>query len=93
MPTNEMNNVTDRFPVRTVETYKEAVQQLTLSLKDTEAANVKGLKFDSVFNSLEYFHVCQPGLPPCIGHDLFEGVVAYNRYFVKLNKNGSHTHS
>ncbi|CAM4558223.1 unnamed protein product [Leuciscus chuanchicus] len=31
----------------------------------------------------------QPGLPPCIGHDLFEGVVAYDlaiylRYFIKI---------
>ena len=46
------------------------------------------MKFDSVFNSLLYFHVCQPGLPPCIGHDLFEGIVAYDlaiylKYFVK----------
>ena len=37
---------------------------------------------------LEYFHVCQPGLPPCLGHDLFEGIVSadlslYIEYFVK----------
>lgn len=34
---------------------------------------------------------CQPGLPPCIGHDFFEGVVAYDlsiyiQYFVKVKK-------
>lgn len=25
-----------------------------------------GLKLDSLFNELTYFHVCQPGLPPCL---------------------------
>ncbi len=25
-----------------------------------------------------YFHVCQPGLPPCLGHDIFEGVASYD---------------
>ena len=40
--------------------------------------NHKGIKFDSVFNSLSTFHVCTPGLPPCLGHDLFEGVVKHD---------------
>lgn len=35
----------------------------------------KGVKSRSVLNSLMYYHVCAPGLPPCIAHDLFEGVV------------------
>lgn len=61
------------FPVRTVDNYKEAVQLL----QDSEATTVKGVKFDSLFNDLQYFHVCQPGLPPCIGHDICEGVVAF----------------
>lgn len=34
------------------------------------------MNFDCIFNSPKYFHVAQPGLPPCIGHDLFEGVIA-----------------
>lgn len=38
----------------------------------------RGIKFDSVFNRLDFYHVCQPGLPPCLGHDLFEGVLAYD---------------
>lgn len=37
-----------------------------------------GIKFDSKFNDLSFFHVCQPGLPPCLGHDLCEGVVLYD---------------
>ena len=48
-----------------------------------------GVKFDSPFNALHFFHVCNPGLPPCIAHDVFEGVVAFDlqlfiKYFVVL---------
>lgn len=48
----------------------------------------QGIKFESIFNQLNFFHVCNPGLPPCLGHDLFEGVVAYDlalfiKYFVE----------
>lgn len=27
-------------------------------------------------SNLTFFHIWQPGLPPCLGHDLFEGVVS-----------------
>lgn len=82
---DQLDNVSQCFPVRTVDTYKEAVQLLQQSNVD----EVKEIYCDSVFNSLKHFHVCQPGLPPCIGHDLFEGVVAYDlaiylRYFIKV---------
>lgn len=40
-----------------------------------EVSDVLGIKFDSVFNSLKHCHVCDPGLPPCLRHDLFEGHV------------------
>lgn len=81
----EIENVNQSFPVRTVEAYKEAVQLL----QENDVSDVKGIHCDSVFNSMKYFHVCQPGLPPCNGHDLFEGVVAhdlaiYLRYFIKV---------
>lgn len=54
-------------------------------------AHSGGIKFDSLFNELSYFHVCQPGLPPCIGHDLFEGIVSadlslYIQHLVKVDK-------
>lgn len=47
-----------------------------------------GVKKKSVLNELKYFHVCSPGLPPCLAHDLLEGVVAsdtmvYLNYLVK----------
>ncbi|CAG9763786.1 unnamed protein product [Ceutorhynchus assimilis] len=50
-----------------------------------------GVKTNSVLNELQYFHVCLPGLPPCLAHDLLEGVVAidtmvYLNYLVKQKK-------
>lgn len=52
---------------------------------------VDGVKKDSVFNSLQHYHVCQPGLPPCLGHDLFEGIVSvdlqlYLKHLVAIGK-------
>ncbi|XP_073847068.1 uncharacterized protein [Musca autumnalis] len=38
----------------------------------------KGVLRNSCLNSLKYFHVCNPGLPPCIAHDLFEGIVPFD---------------
>jgi hypothetical protein len=43
--------------------------------RNTDLQN-KGIKFDSVFNTLQTFHVCNPGLPPCLGHDMFHGAFA-----------------
>lgn len=44
MPREEIGNVSVRFPVRTVENYKEAVQLL----QDSEATTGNGVKFDSL---------------------------------------------
>lgn len=67
---------------RTSSSYKSAI---------ADGAGTTGIKFDSVLNALEYYHVCSPGLPPCLAHDLFEGVVAYDlalylQYFIKIQK-------
>lgn len=83
----ELHDLQKGAPPRTVQNYNEAVEEL----QSGALTESRGLKFDSVFNSLTYFHVCQPGLPPCIGHDVFEGIVAYDlaiyiRYFVKVKK-------
>lgn len=66
------------------------VENYNLSVHQAEKSKtiVKGIKQNSPLNELNYFHVCNPGLPPCIAHDLFEGVVAYDlmyciKYFVK----------
>ena len=53
VPRKEIGNVSVRFPVRTVENYKEAVQLL----QDSEATNINGVKFDSFFVGLKYFHM------------------------------------
>jgi len=70
--------------IRTPQSYEKAIAELNESDLDV----VEGVKFQSIFNRLKSFHVCQPGLPPCVAHDLFEGVVAFDaplflRYFVK----------
>lgn len=60
--------------LRTVDSYNDALAELA-------NGNVKvcaGIKFNSIFNNLTSFHVCNPGLPPCVAHDLFEGVVCYD---------------
>lgn len=51
--------------------YNEA---LSLLSGNNSLNSVHGIKFDSIFNSLKYFHVADSGLPPCLAHDIFEGV-------------------
>lgn len=60
------------YAPRTIETYNNAINLIDKN------NSYEGIKFNSIFNELQYFHVCAPGLPPCIGHDLFEGVVAFD---------------
>jgi len=59
---------------RTVENYCADIQS---------AANYgdsHGIKCDSMLNKLAHYHVSTRGLPPCLGHDLFEGVVAVDLF-------------
>ena len=51
----------------------------------------QGVKFNSEFIKLKHFYVCNPGLPPSLGHDLFEGIVNFNvalvlKYLIKKRK-------
>ena len=62
----------NRYPIRTVDNYNEDLAKL-----ENDGCST-GLKCDSVFNQLSFYHVCLPGLPPCIGHDLLEGVVKHD---------------
>jgi hypothetical protein len=73
---------------RTSESYNAAVQHMQVN---PDIRIYQGIKWNSIFNELQHFNVCQPGLPPCLGHDLFEGVIAYDlplyiKYFVKTKK-------
>jgi hypothetical protein len=77
---------------RTVDNY----QRVTADLENGLADNSYGIKFGSIFNTLEHFHVCKPGLPPCLGHDLFEGVVAFDlamfiKHLVNVEKKFTYT--
>ena len=54
----------------------------------SSVGHYQGLKEDSIFNQLSFFHVSAPGLPPCLAHDLLEGIIAYDmllyvQHFVK----------
>ena len=69
--------------IRTVASYQEAI---SLS---TGMSNYLGIKHSSIFNELNHFHVVG-GLPPCVAHDIFEGVLQYDmilfiNYFVSKN--------
>lgn len=50
-------------PERTIKSYNKAVE----TLKNGTLDIYNGIKFNSVFNDLLYFHICEPGMPPCIG--------------------------
>lgn len=65
---------------RTADSYNNALNNID------GKATYKGIRFNSVFNRLKYHHVCKPGLPPCLGYGILEGVVAYDLklYFDKL---------
>lgn len=57
--------------IRTKERYQKALRKLAR----TSAYSYKGVKYNSAFNELDYFHVSDPGMPCCLGHDLFIGGV------------------
>ena len=69
--------------LRTPESYDECV------IKALRMGKMfKGIKKNSPLNQIKSYHVCNPGLPPCIAHDLFEGIVQYDlmlaiKYFLK----------
>lgn len=72
---------------RTPQGYDSAAADLQVE----DSQHIKGIKANSVFNALTSFHVCKPGLPPCLDHDIFEGVLSYDvalylKYFIKKKK-------
>lgn len=71
-------------PEHTAESYNSAVR----TLESEGRQNVEGVKFKSIFNSLNFFNVCMPGLPHSLGHDIFEDILSYDiayylKYFIK----------
>ncbi|XP_031337285.1 uncharacterized protein LOC116166473 [Photinus pyralis] len=69
-----INTVLEGFKLRTKQAY-ESDLDMKMMINDNQ---YKGIKSNSVLNSLSNFHVCNPGLPPCLAHDIFEGVVQYD---------------
>ncbi|XP_076322160.1 uncharacterized protein LOC143231523 [Tachypleus tridentatus] len=66
------------FDLRTQENYNSSVQEVCTN----GLVHHSGVKFDSVLNKLQHFHVTNPGLPPCLGHDLFEGIVKEDLHLI-----------
>lgn len=64
--------------VRTID-YAAAIQDIAVS-----GSPVQGIKTNSILNELQFFHICSPGLPLCLAHDLFERAIAKNLFiFIK----------
>lgn len=53
--------------MRTLENYEHDANIASTTLNHSH-----GVKFSSPLNQLQHFHVCNPGLPPCLAHDFFE---------------------
>ena len=69
------------YEQRTKENYEACIQEVI----QTETSHVKGVKMNSVLNEIAYFHVTNPSLPPCLGHDLFEGIIKVDLYLILKN--------
>ncbi|XP_047136285.1 uncharacterized protein LOC124813381 [Hydra vulgaris] len=88
---NELQTLPYTAVIRSVEHHKSCI--ITLKAKP-EDRFVFGVTRDSIFNELDSYHVCAPGLPACIAHDLFEGVIQYDLALSikKLVKDGCFTY-
>jgi len=65
----------------------ESHVKLLAEVERSSSDHVCGVKENSCFNELSGYNVCDPGLPPCIAHDLLEGVVSHDmilfiKYFI-----------
>ncbi|KAK3909773.1 Replicase polyprotein 1ab [Frankliniella fusca] len=60
-------------PMRTRESYDKSVEAVERYSYDSH----KGVVANCQFNQIESFH-CVGAIPPCISHDLFEGVLSYD---------------
>jgi hypothetical protein len=61
--------------IRTPESYSIGVNHINTH---PEELSYNGIKFNCIFNDLLSYHVCSPGLPACLAHDIFEGIVPYD---------------
>lgn len=62
-------------------TVTENVNNISIYQETEDLIRSKGIKTDSVFNELKYFHTVW-GLPPCLAHDISEGIGAFDLSFI-----------
>lgn len=79
-------NIFAAKPLRTVASYNENLEQARELGK-----SVKGIQSDCPFNVLSHYHTSLPGLPGCLGHDVFEGFAKEDMhvgifYFIDVKK-------
>lgn len=67
------------FSWRTKDSYDSDVETCLMT-----GDHGRGVKSNSILNSLSYYHVASPGLPPCLGHDLYKGAVMYDLMLAKI---------
>lgn len=70
---------------------KEWHSEILTLLDNDSSKSIHGVKSDCVFHCLKSFHIYESGLPPCLAHDCFEGVVSYDvalilKHFIKVEK-------
>ena len=71
--------------MRSVQTYNTSLQR---KLQNGIIDSHDGIKMNSPFNELQFYHVCSPGLPPCSAHDLLEGIVRYDMILYEMHLRG-----
>ena len=74
-------NITEEF---NPEVFSESVYDDLANVADQNeggSAQTYGIKTHCIFNSLQAFH-CTRGMPPCLGHDFFEGIFSYDVQFL-----------
>ena len=62
-------------PKFSVDSYNEFAQ--LAETNETHSPDTRGIKGTCCFNKLQSYH-CATGMPPCLGHDWFEGAFAYD---------------
>lgn len=77
---NNSNFLSCKFEMRNPESHSCDVNMMY-----TINTSYRGVKSESILNSLSYFHVASPGLPPCLAHDTFEGIIQKDVMLI-LNK-------
>ncbi|XP_065642303.1 uncharacterized protein LOC136073934 [Hydra vulgaris] len=88
---NDLQVLPYKAEIHSVEHYNNCILTLNANPQDRFCF---GITKDSIFNQLESYSTCAPGLPACLAHDLFEGVVQYDLAMAikKLVKDGCFTY-